>query len=193
MIRAGRSFEHPGRNLQAAIRVRSARRAAENDPIGLLDRFMNGHLKPKPRVPRIQKLPKRGPVGVLKPCSTITGGCTRRWDISARWPSRKSGLPAKRGSPHNRSAMGDAKRGQGHLAWVGVRRTHRICRHRDAPFPSYSIGHATSERATPLMRSAAAEVRRSFEESPRTRFLERRPPPSGTRRSGRDRRPSRLS
>jgi len=114
MIRAGRSFEHPGRNLQAAIRVRSARRAAENDAIGLLDRFMNGHLKPKPRVPRIQKLPKRGPVGVLKPCSTITGGCIRRWDISARWRSRKSGLLTKNGSRHNCSAKGDAKCGQGH-------------------------------------------------------------------------------
>ena len=71
MIRAGRSLEHPGRNLQPAIRVRPAQRAAENDTVGLLDRFMNGHLKLKPRVPRIQKLPKHGPVGVLKPCCTV--------------------------------------------------------------------------------------------------------------------------
>lgn len=70
MIRAGRSLEHPGRNLQPAIRVRPAQRAAENDTVGLLDRFMNGHLKLKPRVPRIQKLLKHGPVGVLKPCCT---------------------------------------------------------------------------------------------------------------------------
>ena len=47
---------------------------------------------------------------------TITGGFTRRWDISARWPSRKNGLPIKKGSPHNRSAKGDAKRGQVHIA-----------------------------------------------------------------------------
>jgi hypothetical protein len=60
---------------------------------------MNGHLKLKPRVPRIQKLPKHGPVGVLKPCCIIIGGFTRRWDISARWPSRKNGLPIKKGSP----------------------------------------------------------------------------------------------
>ena len=60
MIRASRSLEHPGQNLQPAIRVRPAHRAAENDTVGLLDRFMNGHLKLKPRVPRIQNLPKHG-------------------------------------------------------------------------------------------------------------------------------------
>ena len=54
MIRAGRSLEHPGRNLQPAIHVRPAHRATENDTIDLLDRFMNDHLKLKPRVPRIQ-------------------------------------------------------------------------------------------------------------------------------------------
>jgi len=40
---------------------------------------------------------------------TITGGFTRRWDISAQWPSSKNGLPIKNGSPHNRSAKGDVK------------------------------------------------------------------------------------
>jgi hypothetical protein len=32
--------------------------------------------------------------------------------------SRKSGLPIKKGWRHNRSALGDAKRGQGHLPFV---------------------------------------------------------------------------
>jgi hypothetical protein len=32
---------------------------------------MDGHLKLKPRMPRIQKFPKHGPVGVLKLCSTM--------------------------------------------------------------------------------------------------------------------------
>src|SRR5208283_2600252 len=74
--RAGSSLKHPGRNFQPAIRVRPAHRAAENETIGLLKGFMNGHLKLKPRVQRIQELPKHGPVGVLKPCSTTTTGPT---------------------------------------------------------------------------------------------------------------------
>lgn len=32
------------------------------------------------------------------------------------------------------------------LAWVGERENYRILLHRDAPLPSFSIGHATSER-----------------------------------------------
>jgi transposase InsO family protein len=38
------------------------------------------------------------------------------WDISARSPSRKNGLPTKNGSWHNRSAKGGAKPGQVHCA-----------------------------------------------------------------------------
>ena len=41
-------------------------------------------------------------------------GFIRPWAISALWLSRKSGLPTKKGLRHNRSALGDAKRGQGH-------------------------------------------------------------------------------
>src|SRR5476649_1720234 len=46
----------------------------------------------------------------------MIGGFTRRWAISAQWPSRKNGLAMTKGSPHNPSAKGDAKRGQGHGA-----------------------------------------------------------------------------
>jgi hypothetical protein len=101
---------------------------------------MNGHLKLKPRVPRIQKLPKHGPVGVLKPCCIIIGGFTRRWDISARWPSRKNGSPIKKGSPHNRSAKGDAKRGQ-------------VQEQEGFPPGTYIIsqGHGTIKRGDPLL------------------------------------------
>src|SRR5476649_2057389 len=48
----------------------------------------------------------------------MIGGFTRRWAISAQWPSRKNGLAMTKGSPHNPSAKGDAKRGQGH--WRAV-------------------------------------------------------------------------
>jgi hypothetical protein len=44
--------------------------------------------------------------------------CIRRWDISAQWPSRKCDFPTKKGSPRNRSARGDAKRGHGQPAMI---------------------------------------------------------------------------
>jgi hypothetical protein len=80
---ADRSFEHPGRNFQPAIRVGSTRRATENNALGLLDRLMDEDLKFKQWAPRIQKLPKHGPVGVLKPRSTTPSARMNHWATAA--------------------------------------------------------------------------------------------------------------
>ncbi len=76
LIGAGRSIEHPGRNLQPTIHGRPAQRAAESTAIRPRDRLMDGDLKAKPWMPRIQQLPKGGPVGVLKPYSTTRTALT---------------------------------------------------------------------------------------------------------------------
>ena len=77
LIWAGHTLEHPGRNLQPAIRVQSAQRAAEGIAIRLPDHLMDGHAQRRPGMPRVQKLPENGPVGVLKPCSTTASVRTR--------------------------------------------------------------------------------------------------------------------
>jgi hypothetical protein len=43
-------------NLKPAIRMSSAQCAAENNAIYLIDRLMNGHQLPEPRMPRIKQL-----------------------------------------------------------------------------------------------------------------------------------------
>jgi hypothetical protein len=77
LIRAGRTLEHPGRNLQPAIRVQSAQRAAEDDTIRLRDRLVDRNTHPGPWMPPIQKLPENGTVGVLKPCCITASGLIR--------------------------------------------------------------------------------------------------------------------
>ncbi len=81
LVGAGRSIKHPGRNLQPTIPARPGQRAAERNAICPRDRLMNGDLKPIPGMPRIQQLPKDGPVGVLKPCSTTRSVHTHPWAI----------------------------------------------------------------------------------------------------------------
>lgn len=76
LLRIGRPFEHPGRNLQPAIRSRPAQCAAKRHAIGLRDCLVDRHPHPKPRMPGIQKCSKHRPVGVLKPYSTTTSGPT---------------------------------------------------------------------------------------------------------------------
>ena len=44
------------RYLKPAIRMSSAQCAAENNATYLIDRLMNGHQLPKPRMPRIKQL-----------------------------------------------------------------------------------------------------------------------------------------
>jgi hypothetical protein len=78
LIWTGHTLEHPGRNLQPAIRLQSAQRAAENISVRLADSLMDGHAQRRPGMPRVQKLPENGPVGVLKPCSTMRFAHTAR-------------------------------------------------------------------------------------------------------------------
>jgi hypothetical protein len=70
-------------------------------------------LRAAPSGQALRQVQERGPIGFY---FTITGGCTRRWDISARWPSRKNGLPINKGAPHHRSAKGDPIRRHRHYA-----------------------------------------------------------------------------
>jgi hypothetical protein len=65
--------EHPGRNLQEAVCLRTVQSAAEKHAIGLLDDRVNPHLVRKPGMMRVQNLTPDGLMGVLKPCCTING------------------------------------------------------------------------------------------------------------------------
>ena len=60
--------EHPGRNLQEAVCLRTVQSAAEKHAIGLLDDGVDPHLVRKPGMMRVQNLTPDGLVGVLKPC-----------------------------------------------------------------------------------------------------------------------------
>jgi hypothetical protein len=71
IIWASGRLEHPGRNLQPATHVQSAQRAAKNNAIRLRGRLVDSNSHRRPGMPRIQKLPESGPVGVLEPCSII--------------------------------------------------------------------------------------------------------------------------
>src|SRR5665647_128141 len=62
---------------------------------------------------------------------TITGGFTRRWAISARWPSREKGLATTRGLPHDVSAKGDAERGQDQASYEAAPKNGKARRYRE--------------------------------------------------------------
>lgn len=62
----------------------TAQRATENNATGLVDRPMHANAKAKRRMPSIQKLTKVSPVGVPKPCCTITGVACRTWRRDTR-------------------------------------------------------------------------------------------------------------
>ena len=79
LIWAGDTLEHPGRNLQPAIRGQSAQRAAEDFAIHLPDDLMDGHAQRRPRMPRVQKLSENDPVGVLEPRSTTASVRIALW------------------------------------------------------------------------------------------------------------------
>ena len=74
-------IEHPGRNLQEAVCLRTVKSAAEKHAIGLLDDRVNPHLVRKPGMMCVQNLTPEGLVGVLKPCCTTPSEhiclCTR--------------------------------------------------------------------------------------------------------------------
>lgn len=69
--------EHPGRNLQEAVCLRTVQSAAEKHAIGLLDDRVNPHLVRKPGMMRVQNFTPDGLMGVLKPCCTMPIGHTR--------------------------------------------------------------------------------------------------------------------
>ena len=73
-------IEHPGRNLQEALCLRTVQSAAEKHAIGLLDDRVNPHLVRKPGMMRVQNLTPDGLVGVLKPCCTTDADRTKSLD-----------------------------------------------------------------------------------------------------------------
>ena len=64
---ACRPVEHPRRNFQPTVCLRSVQGAAKNDMVSLVDSPMNANSAIKPRMMPIKNLAKNGPVGVLKP------------------------------------------------------------------------------------------------------------------------------
>jgi hypothetical protein len=79
--------EHPGRNLQEAVCLRTVQSAAEKHAIGLLDDGVDPHLVRKPGMMRVQNLTPDRLVGVLKPCCTTPSCVIRQSDISAQLSS----------------------------------------------------------------------------------------------------------
>jgi hypothetical protein len=71
-------IEHPGRNLQEAVCLRTVQSAAEKHAIGFLDDHLNPHPLRKPGVMVVENLTPDGPVGVLKPFCTTLIDRTRR-------------------------------------------------------------------------------------------------------------------
>ena len=69
--------EHPGRNLQEAVCLRTVQSAAKKHAIGLLDDRVNPHLVSKPGMMRVQNLTPDGLVGVLKPSCTMAADRSR--------------------------------------------------------------------------------------------------------------------
>ena len=80
--------EHPGRNLQEAVCLRTVQSAAKKHAIGLLDDRVNPHLVSKPGMMRVQNLTPDGLVGVLKPSCTTRSDRTRR----SGWLSRPAAI-----------------------------------------------------------------------------------------------------
>ena len=76
--------EHPGRNLQEAVCLRTVQSAAEKHAIGLLDDRVNPHLVRKPGMVPVQNLTPDGLVGVLKPCCTIAVALIRALTTAPR-------------------------------------------------------------------------------------------------------------
>jgi hypothetical protein len=71
-------IEHPGRNLQPAIAGAARQAAAANLSASLVDYLMNVNQAPRPGMPRVKKLARLGPVGVLSSrCTTKSGRIDR--------------------------------------------------------------------------------------------------------------------
>src|SRR5262249_10117239 len=78
---AGRPIKHPRWNLQPTVRVGCSQVAAKDNSVRPLNCLISADPQAGPWMPRIQQLPKLGPVGVLKPCCTTRFTPTRHSDI----------------------------------------------------------------------------------------------------------------
>src|ERR1700722_6500837 len=89
---ACRPVEHPRRNFQPTVCLRSVQGAAKNDMVSLVDSPMNANSAIKPRMMPIKNLAKNGPVGVLKPRCITTSERIGHWTKTRRflaWFSRR--------------------------------------------------------------------------------------------------------
>ena len=76
---ACRPVEHPRRNFQPTVCLRSVQSAAKNDMVSLVDSPMNANSAAKPSMMPIKNLAKNDPVGVLKPRCTTTSERIDHW------------------------------------------------------------------------------------------------------------------
>ena len=78
-VRAGRSVEHPGRNLQPPMQCLARKGAAENRRVLLVDNLVDKDLPSGPGMARVKKLAlKADPVGVPSSSCTTADARTRR-------------------------------------------------------------------------------------------------------------------
>src|SRR5262245_37978609 len=88
---AGRPIKHPRWNLQPTVRVGCSQVATKDNSARPLNCLMSADPQAGPWMPRIQQLPKLGPVGVLKPCCTIRCERTGHWTKMRQSLARFSG------------------------------------------------------------------------------------------------------
>jgi hypothetical protein len=121
---AGRPVEHPSRNLEPTVRIRTAQTAAKNSAVRSLNRRVNADPKTAPRMSRVQQFSKLSSVGVLKLCFTIAAGRTRALTTAPRIkPTSTNYRSARRPNPGRGSTWQRGKSVQTTGAPSGV-----ICR-----------------------------------------------------------------
>ena len=94
------AIEHPSRDLEPSLAVRTIDRTAKYRAIRLVDGIVNEDFVTCPRVKAIQDLATSGPVGILKPCSTTSGARIRR--LTGARLTRPTSPNRKRRWPHDR-------------------------------------------------------------------------------------------
>ena len=125
LIRALRSLEHPGWNLQPASGVRAAQRATENNAIRLVDLPWTQTRRPNHGCHRYKSSRNASPVGVLKPC------CTTRSERICPWAKTRQAIGrsnSSASSPRGRSSAAFITNTTGYSSRHGQPRSFLRCR-----------------------------------------------------------------
>src|SRR3954470_2231643 len=88
----------------------AVQRAPEDDAIRLVDRLVDRHLQPEPRMPTIMQFSENGLVGVLKRCCTTVEGPTRA--LTARHPIKLTSPRCHSAWQPNRGRRSTYRRGK---------------------------------------------------------------------------------